>query len=107
MRVVACGVSSVLKENLALVVTFRQLTGEESVLLFGIYIADESLLGLEVKRHRVGFVCILTHHKHGCSKFHASGILSSSCIHQTAVETHVYLLALEVHILVFHVGVAI
>ena len=83
------------------------LAGEETVFLLGIYIVDKSPLGLEIERHGVALVFVAAHGKHRTSRQLARGVGRTRGVHQTAVEGHAHLVALQVHVLIFHLGVAI
>ena len=103
MRIIAGGITSMLKVHLTLRTTFRVLTSEETVFLLGIDIGDKALLGLEVERHLGLFILVATHLKHrGSYHLMAHGIHLTRSIDQIAVETHADILAGQVHILVFH-----
>ena len=106
MRCVASGVASVSQIDLSIVVALRLLTGQEAVLLLGIYVFDEAFLGLEVKRHRVGVVGVLPHDKDRLTldTVLCRGVFGTGSMYKTAVKTQLDLVALQVHILVLHLS---
>ena len=53
-----------LKEDFAVRTALRNLAAQESVLLLCVYVADKSLLCLEVERHGVALVLVGTHREH-------------------------------------------
>ena len=104
---VAGGVFTVFDKHLTLVVTFRYLAGEETLVLLSIYARDETLFCLEVKSHGVALVGVATHDEYRCTEDIASSVLRASGMHEAAVEIHVYLVALEVHVLILHARVTV
>ena len=104
---VAGGITSVVEEHLALGITLRDFRSHETFVLFGIDILDETLLGLEVKGHGISLVGIVAHLKDRCTKLRTRGIERTRGMHQAGVERHVYLVALQVHVLILHVRLAI
>ena len=109
MGCVAGGVASVSQINLAIVVAFRLLTGQESILLLGVYVFDEAFLSLEVKRHRVGVVSILSHDKDRLTLDAVlfRGVSGTGSVYKTAVKTQLDLVALQVHVFVLHLSRAV
>ena len=107
MRLVAGSIAAVLNEHLALVVTLGALTGQIAVFLLGVHIADQAFLRLEVEGHRVVLVGVLPHLKHGLADQHAGRVGLWRGMHHTTVEAHVDFCALQVHVLIFHVGITI
>ena len=106
MGLVAGGVAAVVEVHLAIAVALRQLRGHEAVVLLGVGIADDAFLRLEVEGHRVGLVGIAAHLEHRGAKLHTGRIDRTRGMHQTGVELHVYLVAVQVHVLILHVGLA-
>ena len=107
MWVVAGGVFSVHEKHLPFVVSLRYLAGEESVLLLCIYTGDETFLCLEVKGHGVALILVAAHLKHRCAEDGSGGVSGACGMHEATVEVHVYLVALQVHVLILHVRVAV
>ena len=106
MRGVACSVASVSQIDLAIVVAFRLFAGQEAILLLGIYVLDETFLGFEVKRHRVGVVGVLPHDKDWLSldAVRRCGIPRAGSMYKTAVKTQLDLVALQVHVFILHLS---
>ena len=103
MRVVASGVTAMLKEHLTISAALGVLTRQETVLLLGVDIGDETFLGLEVEHHLRLLILVAAHLEHRCTR-HLVGrrVHLSRGIDQIAVETHADVLAGQVHVLVFH-----
>ena len=95
------------KEHLALGITLRDFRSHETFVLLGIDILDETLLGLEVKSHGISLVGVVAHLKDRCTKLRTRGVERTRGMHQTGVERHVNLVALQVHVLILHVRLAI
>ena len=108
MRIVASGVTTVLQEHLAISTALRQFAGKEAFFLLRIYARNQTFLGLEVKGHGIALVLIVTHLENG-GTFESVGCrIETTCgMYQTAVKTHINLVALQVHILILHLRVAI
>ena len=106
VRLVAGGVAAVVEVHVALAVALGEFGGHVAVLLLGVDVVDESLLGLEVEGHGVGLVGVGAHFEDGCAKLASRGINGACGMHQAGVQRHVDLVALEVHVLVLHVRLA-
>ena len=97
-----------LQKQFAVGTTLGYLTGQETVLLLGIYLGYQALLRLEVKGHGVVLVGVAAHLEHRSSLQTARRrVADTGGMNQTAVEHHVYFLTLQVHVLVLHVRVTI
>ena len=103
---IAGGIASFSQEELAVGTSLCYLCGEESLLLLRVHLLDESFLRLEVEGHRVVLISVAAHLEHRRSLQHSSGVATARCMYERGVEAHVYLVALQVHVLVFHVAVA-
>ena len=96
-----------LEEHLTIGTSFGELTRQETFVLLGIDLGDKSFLRLEVEGHRVTLVFVATHlEDRGAHKL-LGGVDLTCGMHEVTVETHVDLLALEVHVLVFHLRLTI
>ena len=104
---VAGGVFTVFDKHLTLVVTFRYLAGEETLVLLSIYARDETLFCLEVKSHGVALVGVASHLEDRSAKQYTGGISRTCGVNKATVEIHVYLVALKVHVLILHVRVSV
>ena len=103
VRIVTGGVATMLEEHLSVGTTLGDLTGEETLILLGIDRCDQTLLRLEVKGHRIALILIITHLEDRCtSQFHLGAVHRSCSMHQVTVEAHGDTVALQIHILVFH-----
>ena len=107
MVLVAGGIASVLQEQLTVGTTLRELRRQEAVFLGGIDTTNKSFLCLEVERHRVVLVGVVSHLKHRSALDHAQGIDGSVGINQTGVQVHVNLVTFQIHILVVHLGITV
>ena len=104
---VAGGVASVIEIHIAVGITLRYLRGHVTFILLGIDILDETLLRLEVESHRVGFVSVATHLEYRGSVLLTRCVARTGGMDQTGIHRHVNLVALQVHILILHVRLAI
>ena len=119
---VAGGIGTVLQVDFTRSRALGELTVQEAVFLLGVNIADEALLCLEVEGDGIVLVGVLSHLEHrracqlvvGIGDFLGSLFLGfllqchrTSGMHLTRVQTHIDLLTLQVHVLVFHVRRAI
>ena len=107
MGIVAGGIATMLEEHLAIGTTLGDPTRQESVVLLGIDLSDKTFLRLEVKGHRVTLVFVATHLEHRGSHKLLGGVHLTCGVHEVTVETHVDLLTLQVHVLVFHLRLTI
>ena len=99
--------AAVLQINVAVVHAFRQLAGDIAFLLLGLDVVDESFLALEIEGYRVAFIRVVSHLEYGGARERLLGrILDTGSMDNAAVETDGDLLALQVHTLIFHVGLA-
>ena len=106
MRLVAGGVAGMLHIDGSIGIALRHLARHVAVLLLGIDIVDESLLGLEVEGDGIILVGVASHLEDRGTELHAEAVETARGMHQTAVETHVDLVALQIHVFIRHVGVA-
>ena len=90
-------------------VTLGASTRQESILLFGINIINKGFLALEVEGDGIGIIGVRAHLEDRSSLHALVGgrVGSTSSFHRTLVDVHGNLVAREVHVGVFHVGVAI
>ena len=95
------------EEHLSVGTTLGQLRGHEALILLCVDVADQALLGLEVKRHGIALVGIGTHLEHRRAKLRPCRVKSAHGMHQTGVHGHRNLFALKVHVLVHHMGLAV
>ena len=108
MRVATRCIAAVLEVQLTIAAALGQLAGEVTVLLLGVNLGNDAFLRLEVEGHRVVLVSVATHLEHGSALQSAGGrITSTRCVDEATVEHHEDLLALQVHVLVFYVGIAV
>ena len=96
-----------LEEHLTIGTSFGELTRQETFVLLGIDLGDKSFLRLEVEGHRVTLVFVVTHLEDWGTHELLGGVDLTCGMHEVTVETHVDLLALEVHVLVFHLRLTI
>ena len=108
MRIVTGSIATVLQEHLTIGTTLRQLTGQVTVFLLGVYIGNQAFLCLEVESHLRVLVGIATHLEYR-STHHLMGgrVHLALCMHKVAVETHKDFLTGQIHILVLHLRVTI
>ena len=123
---IASGIASMLQIDLARCRTFGQFASQESIFLFGIGVADESFLRLEVERDGVVLIGVGPHLEDWRSRqlifnvvlslfifrpfilhlliLHPfNGFQHARSMYCTIVNTYVDFLTLQVVILVFHV----
>ena len=86
MGLVTRGVASVVEKHLAIGITLRLLGSHETVVLSGIDIVDESLLRLEVERHRIRLVRIVTHLEDRQSVLLSRRVLRTHSMYQAGVH---------------------
>ncbi len=107
MIFVAGGITTVLQINLTIGSTLSQLGSHIAIILLGIYIADESLFGLEIKSYSVVLISVTTHLEYWCTEFLTERVERTCSMYQTGIELHEDLITLQIHILIFHMGLAI
>ena len=88
-------------------VAFCPLTAQESVFLLGIDIADKTFLCLEIEGHRIVLVGVVTHLENRRSREFSRRVGHTRGMDDAAVKTHVYLLTLQFHRGVVHLGITI
>ena len=96
-----------LKEHLAIGTSLGDLTRQEAIILLGVDLSDETLLRLEVEGHRIALIFVASHLEDGGTRQLLGGVHLTRSMHQVAVEIHIDALALEVHVLVFHLRLSI
>ena len=96
-----------LEEHLTIGTSLGDLTRQETFVLLGIDLGDKSFLRLEVEGHRVTLVFVVTHLEDRGTHELLGGVDLTCGMHKVTVETHVDLLTLEVHVLVFHLRLSI
>ena len=101
---VAGGVASVLQINIAQRVALRQFAAQIALLLLRVGVADEPLFAFKIKRNGVALIIVLPHGKDGRSReLLRSRVAYPRCMNDAAVHVDMNALALEVHVLIFHV----
>ena len=101
---VAGGVASVLQINIAQRVALRQFAAQIALLLLRVGVADEPLFAFEVKRNRVTLIIVFPHGKDRRSReFLRSRVAHPRCMNDAAIHVDMNALALEIHVLIFHI----
>ena len=92
-----------LQEHFSICTALGNLTGQVAVVLLGVDILDDTLLGLEVESHLSRLVSITTHIKYRRADGLVRGRIHPGVgMYQITVETHVDMIRREIHVLVFH-----
>ena len=107
MLFVARRISPMLQIQHARGVALRALAGQEAVLLLGVNVADVAFLRLEVERHLLALILVVAHLEHRHAVNIAQRVGDAHGMHHIAVHVDIHLLALQVHVLILHVGLAV
>ena len=102
--IVAGGVTSILHIERTILHLLGASAGEESVLLLGDNVGDESTLGLEIIFHRFGFIFAAFILEYRIADNVPGGIYHSGCIHGGRIHLHAYLLCIHFEFALVHRG---
>ena len=93
--------------HVAVSITLRYLRGHVTFILLGVDILDETLLRFEVEGHRIGLVSVATHLENRGSELPTRCVARTGGMNQAGIHRHVNLVALQVHVLILHMRLAI
>ena len=108
MRLATGSVASMMEEQVSITASLGQFTGHIAIFLLGINLSDQSFLRFEVKGHCIAFIGIRAHRKDRSTRQLTCGrVTNARSMYQAAVQSHVYVLTLQIHILILHVRITI
>ena len=109
MRIIAGGISAMLQIDDTRRISLRLHTGEESILLLGIYIINKGLLALEVELDGIGIIGIIAHleDRFSLDASISHRVLGTAGSHIAFVQIHGDAVGGKIHVLVLHVRVSI
>ena len=103
---IASGVSSVFHVYDTRTVTLGCLRTHETIVLLCIDVLYKAFLRLEVKRHIVALIPVVAYIEDRSAERSTESVFASFRTYKAGVQTHVYLLRIQLHVLIIDIGIA-